>query len=56
MLINGVDTSGEMKDADFIAKQMMSHIEAFGSQNPIQVVTDSAGNMSCNPSSVGREV
>ena len=44
MFVDGVDTFGQIKDAKFIANELSRNIEAIGSENVVQVVTDSAGN------------
>lgn len=44
MFVDGVDTSGQVKDADFIAEELGKRIESLGPENVVQVVTDSAGN------------
>jgi hypothetical protein len=44
MFIDGNDTSGEHKDAKFIAAEIRRNIESLGAENIVQVVTDSAGN------------
>ncbi len=44
MFINATDTSGKVKDGKFIAGQIKENIELVGSDNVVQVVTDSAGN------------
>lgn len=44
MFVDGVDTTGQIKDADFIAIELTKRIESIGSDNIVQVVTDSAGN------------
>lgn len=44
MFIDGVDTSGQIKDADIIAKELAKRINSLGCDNIVQVVTDSAGN------------
>lgn len=44
MFVDGVDTSGQIKDADFIATELAKRIDSIGSDNIVQVVTDSAGN------------
>jgi Protein of unknown function (DUF 659) len=46
MFIDGTDTSGETKDAQFIADDIKRNIELLGEPNIVQVVTDSAGNCS----------
>lgn len=43
MFIDGVDTSRQIKDADFIAKELVKRINSLGCDNIVQVVTDSAG-------------
>jgi len=44
MFVDGTDTSGEVKDAQFIADEIKLRIESIGKENVVQVVTDSAGN------------
>ena len=44
MFIDGTDTSGEQKDAQYIAAEIKCHIQQLGAENIVQVVTDSAGN------------
>ncbi len=44
MFVDGVDTSGQIKDADFIAVELEKRIDSIGRDNIVQVVTDSAGN------------
>lgn len=44
MFIDGTDTSGETKNAQFIADDIKRNIELLGEANIVQVVTDSAGN------------
>lgn len=46
MFIDGTDTSGETKDAQFIADDIKRNIKLLGEPNIVQVVTDSAGNCS----------
>ena len=46
MFIDGCDTSGEIKDAQFIAAEIKRNMESLGAENIVQVVTDSAGNCS----------
>jgi Protein of unknown function (DUF 659) len=44
VFVDGVDTSGQIKDADSIAIELAKRIESIGSDNIVQVVTDSAGS------------
>lgn len=44
MFIDGTDTSGEQKDAQYIAAEIKRHIQQLGAENIVQVVTDSADN------------
>jgi len=44
MFIDAVDTSGEVKDAAFIADELARNINSVGLDNIVQVVTDSASN------------
>ena len=44
MFMDGMDTSGQVKDADFIAEELQKRIESIGAEDIVQVVTDSAGN------------
>ena len=44
MFMDGIDTSGQIKDAEFIAAEVQKRIESLGPENVVQVVTDSAGN------------
>ena len=44
MFLDAIDTSGQTKDSNFIARELTRNIEAVGVQNIVQVVTDSAAN------------
>jgi len=44
MFLDAVDTSGETKDARFIASEVECNINAVGVENVVQVITDSASN------------
>lgn len=44
MFIDGTDTSGEQKEACYIADEIKKTIKLLGIENVVQVVTDSAGN------------
>jgi len=42
--LNSVDSSGETKDASYIATVISAAIEKVGSDNIVQVITDNAAN------------
>lgn len=44
MFLDAIDTSGETKDANFIANELERNINAVGAENVVQVITDSASN------------
>jgi hypothetical protein len=55
MFIEGSDTSGEQKDAPYIAAAITTNIELLGAENVVQVVTDSAGNCAAARASLSLE-
>ena len=45
VFLGSIDTTGERKDATYVANCMGDYIDAVGAQNVVQVCTDNAGNM-----------
>jgi hypothetical protein len=45
VFLGSVDTTGERKDANYVANCMINYIEAVGAENVVQVCTDNAANM-----------
>ena len=52
MFLNSINSSGIVKDGEYIANLFIEAIENVGSNNVVQVITDNASNMKLDSSFV----